>query len=341
VRRSRAILWYVGRRLLVVVPLLCGIVLVTFLLVRLGDANPAVLIAGPEASEETIREIERDLRLDQPVIVQFGHYVKDLATGDLGTSWVSNRPVTTEIAERLPATLELVVLGMAMSLLVGIVIGFVSAMRRNRPTDHAVRVTTLAGISMPIFWIGLLLIFVFAFTLGWLPSPIGRLGLTELPPERITGFLLIDSMLQGEWATFQSALRRLILPVATITIVAGSTIAKQARSSLVEVLDSDQVRYARALGLSRIKVSLMALHMAMPTILTFTALTFGFVIGGSALVETIFSWGGIGQAGINAITDVDFALVQGYVLTLAIISVLVYLATDLVVAVLDPRAVRL
>lgn len=339
-RRGRAILWYIARRLIVVVPLLFGIVLVTFLLVRLGDGSPAVLIAGPEATEETIRDIERDLGLDQPVIVQFGLYLKDLATGDLGTSWVTNRPVTSEIAERLPATLELVVLGMAMSMIVGVLVGFFSAVRRNRPSDHIARVLTLIGISMPIFWVGLLLIFFFAFQAGWAPSPVGRLGLMDVPPDRITGSLLVDSALHGQWSSFRSALAHLILPVATITIVAGSTIAKQARSSLVEVLDSHQIRYARALGLSKMKVWLMALHMALPTVITFTALTFGFVIGGSALVETIFSWGGLGQAGIGAVTDVDFALVQGYVLVLAIISVLVYLIADLVVGVLDPRTMR-
>ncbi len=330
--------WLV-RRLLVVAPLLLGIVLVTFVLIRTGDANPAVLIAGPEADAEQIRAVEEQLHLDEPILVQFGYYLRSLVTGDLGVSWVSNRPVTTEIAERLPATLELVVIGMFLSVVVGTAIGFVSALRHNKATDHVARVVTLGGISMPIFWVGLLLIFVFAFQLGWVPSPIGRLSLLDTPPEDVTGFLLVDSLLAGQFDIFKSALWHLVLPVCTIVVVAGSTIAKQARSSLLEVLGTDAIRYGRAQGLSNTRIRLMALQLGLPTIITFSALTFGFVLGGSALVETIFSWGGLGQAGIGAVTDVDFALVQGYVLTLAVVSVLVYLVADILVSLIDKRTV--
>ncbi len=338
--RWRGLLWFVARRCLVAVPLLIGATLVTFFIIRLGDGNPAVLIAGPLADEEAVQAIERELYLDRPLIVQYGLYLRGLFTGDLGTSWESNRPVLTEIAERLPATLELVVLGMAAAVIVGVLVGFIAAVRRNGVVDHVLRVLTLGGISMPIFWIGLLLIYVFAFQLGWAPPPVGRLGLRDARPESITGLLVLDSILQGDWKALRSAVSHLILPVLTIVVVAGSTIAKQARSSLVEVLESDCVRYARAMGLPRRKVWGMALHLVVPTIITFDALTFGFVIGGSALVETIFSWSGLGQAGIRAIVSVDFAVVQGYVLVLAIISVLVYLIADVIVGVLDPRAMK-
>lgn len=328
---------YVTKRVLLLVPLLFGISVLTFLLVRLGDTSPAALIAGPTATAEQIAAIETELGLDLPLPVQYGRYLSDAATGDFGTSWQSNRPVLDEISERLPVTLELITLGMVGAILFGVTAGLISAVKKKKAPDQLVRVLTLFGLSIPIFWLALLLILVFYSQVSWAPAPLGRIDRFVEAPPYVTGWLTIDSLLSGQWASFRSAAAHLALPVLTITVISGATIAKQARATLVEALASPAIRYARACGLPPRQVRSMALRNAMPDVVGYIGITFSLSLGGSALIELVFSWGGLGQLGLDAITSADFAVVQGYVLCMGVITAAVYLLADLVVAFIDPR----
>lgn len=328
---------YLARRLLFIGPLLVGVTMLAFATVRLGDVNPAVLIAGPQAPPETVAAIARELHLDRPVAVQYLYYVQDVLRGDFGTSWVTSRPVLDEVRDRLPITLELVVLGTLGALVIGVVVGMLGAFRENTVIDGVVRLGTLAGISMPIFWMALLAIFVFAFSLGWAPPPLGRMDIALLPPDKAVGTYLVDGVLAGEPTTVRSALAHLVLPVLTISVVEGAVIAKHVRAVTTEVLGSEMYRYARSFGYSPARLHRLVLRNTFPSILAFTAIVFSATLGASALVEMVFSWGGLGSLGIEAIKQADFAVVQAYILVTAAITAVVYLAADVTAAWLDPR----
>lgn len=325
------------KRLLLLIPLLLGLTILTFLLIRVGGSNPATLIVGPTAGDAEIAAVEEELGLDQPVLVQYGRYLQGALTGDLGESWVTGRPVVEELRERLPITLELVTTAMVAAAVVGTAIGFVSAMNHHGPADQVLRSYTLLGVSIPVFWLGLLLILVFFVFAGVAPAPTGRLDLFTPPAEPITHAPLLDSVLRGNWAAFSSILHHMMLPVIALSITSGSAIAKQTRALVLEVRSSPRVRYARACGLGRRQVWGVVLRNALPGIVTFVAIAYSLSLGGSALLELIFSWGGMGSFGINAITRADFAVVQAYVLSMGVIAAAVYLVSDLVVAAIDPR----
>lgn len=328
---------YVIRRLLLLVPLLFGITVLCFFLVRLSDVNPATLIAGPTAGQVEIESVEEELGLGEPLVTQYWIYLRGALTGDLGESWVTQRPVGSELAERLPITLELVTLSVLAAAVIGIAVGFVSAMNQNGLADHGLKAYTLVGVSMPVFWLGLLLIFVFFYVLGVAPAPTGRLDLFISAPEPITNAPLLDSLLRRDVEAAQSILGHMVLPAAALTLTAGSAIAKQSRSAIIEIRFSPRVRYARACGLPQLQVWRLILHNALPSIITFVAIDYSFALGGSALIEIIFSWGGLGQFGVNAITRADYAVVQAFVLTMGVLASFIYLVSDLVVAAIDPR----
>ena len=335
--RRTGVGWYVIKRVLLLVPLLIGVSFITFMLIRLGDSNPAVLIAGPTATPAEIAQVEEELGLDDPLLVQYASYVAGVVRGDFGESWLTRRTVVEELRERVPITLELITVGMFAAVIAGVGVGFASAMLKDRLPDQVARFGTLLGISMPIFWLGLLLIYLFFVTWKLAPGPVGRLDIFVVPPQRVTGFLIIDSVLEGNWEALRSYLAHLVLPTITIMLVTGATIAKQTRSGVVDVRNSAAARYAVAAGLPRWRIWRMILHNALPTIITFSAIAYSLGLGGSALVELIFSWGGMGQLGIEAITKVDYAIVQGYVLVMGVIVAVVYLLADLAVAIIDPR----
>ena len=330
---------YLLRRVLLLIPLLIGVLFITFMVIRIGDSNPAVLIAGPTATAAEIQAIEQDLGLDRPLLTQFGRYVSDVVRGDFGESWLTRRTVVEELKDRLPITLELITIGTIAAILFGLAVGLLSALTKDRIPDQVLRFGTLLGISMPIFWLGLLLIFLFFSTWQIAPGPIGRVDILIRLPERVTGFLLIDSALAGNWEAFRSVLEHLALPTVTIMLVTGATIAKQTRAAIVEIRNSSPVRYARASGLPNRLIWRMSVHNALPTIITFTAIAYSLGLGGSALVELIFSWGGMGQLGLEGITKTDFAIVQAYVLAMGVIVSVVYLLADMLVALIDPRVV--
>ena len=324
-------------RLALLVPLLLGVSVLTFLLVRLGDKSPAALMAGPTATQAEIEGIEADMGHDRPLLTQKWINMKGLFTGDLGDSWQSGRPVLDELLERLPITLEMVTYGMICAIVIGVLLGVWSAVRQGSIADHVLRVVTLVGLSVPIFWLGLILIVVLFSQLGIAPAPFQRVDRTVELPSTITGFLVIDSVVTGHWAAAASAASYLVLPVLTIGIIGGTEIAKQVRSEMVEVLSGPAVKYARASGLPERKVVGLAFRNAFPNLIAYLGITFSLSLGGSALVELVFSWPGMGKWGVDAIVGADFAVVQAYVLCVGIVTSLIYLACDLLLVACDPR----
>jgi len=324
--------------MLMIVPLLVGILFFTFMLVRIGGQDPVGLLAGPTASQAEIDMITRDLGLDQPLFVQFGYYLANVLRGDLGESWLSNREVLSDIAQRLPITLELLLWGVGIGALVGVPVGLRAAFRPDGTFDQISRFLSLLGFSIPTYWLGLVMLFVFFYLLGWAPPGIGRIGLIVIPPDPITGSYLIDSLLQAEWEAARSAASHLVLPVICVAIIAAAPIIKHTRAIALEVVASDAVRYARASGLPEAIVRKIVLRNSTVPVMTFVGTELTGLVGTVSLIEYVFAWGGLGQYGLNAIVAGDFAAVQGYVLVLALFSVIVFLVIDLLVVVLEPRA---
>ncbi|NBB83056.1 MAG: ABC transporter permease subunit [Alphaproteobacteria bacterium] len=326
------------RRMVMILPLLVGILFFTFMLVRIGGQDPVGLLAGPTATQAEIDMITRDLGLDQPLFVQFGYYLANVLQGDLGESWLSNREVVSDIAQRIPVTLELLLWGVGIGALIGIPVGLRAAFRPDGTFDQISRFLSLLGFSIPTYWLGLVMLFVFFYLLGWAPPGIGRIGLIVIPPEPITGSYLIDGLLQAEWEAARSAASHLILPVICVAIVAAAPIIKHTRAIALEVVASDTVRYARASGLPEAIVRKIVLRNSTVPVMTFVGTELTGLVGTVSLIEYVFAWGGLGQYGLNAIVAGDFAAVQGYVLVLALFSVVVFLIIDLLVVILEPRA---
>ena len=328
----------IARRLLMSVPTLAGIVLVTFALTRLLPGDPAAYFAGNAASVEAVEQIRHKLGLDQPMATQFLRYVRELATGDWGQSLSTGQPVATEIATRLPASLELTLVALMASLAVSIPLGVLAATRPGSWIDQLCRLVTTAGVSLPVFFTGLLLSFVFYFLLGWAPSPLGRIDPYVSAPAAITGFYLIDSALAGDGAAFVSSARQLILPALTLALFVMAPVARMTRASMLGVLSADFVRTARAMGLSRTRVLYgYAFQNALLPVLTTIGMVFSFMLGANVLVEKVFAWPGIGSFAVESLVASDYAPVQGFVLTMAILYVALNLAIDLLYLAIDPR----
>lgn len=326
------------RRTLMVVPLLVGVVFVTFMLIRVGGLDPVGRLAGPTATQAEFDMIRAELGLDKPLWQQFLIYAGNVAQGDLGESWLSNRPVLQDIGERAWISLELLLWGVGLGCLIGIPLGLRAAFRPGRPFDQISRVLSLLGFSIPTYWLGLVMIFVFFYLLRWVPPPMGRISLMVSPPDPITGSYLIDGLLTANWAAAQSAFQQLVLPVICMAIVAAAPILKQTRAIALEVLSGDAVRYARACGLPQRTVRRLVMRNSATPVLTFVGTEITGLVGTMSLIEYVFAWGGLGQYGLNAIVSGDFTAVQGYVLSLALFSVLVFLAVDIVVHLIEPRS---
>lgn len=326
------------KRLGTVVPSLIGVVIVTFLLTRVMPGDPAAYFAGPAATPEAIEQIRAQLGLDRSLPVQFVDYVVDLAHGDLGTSLTTGLPVTTDIASRLPASAELTLLGLLVSMAVALPLGIFAAVKQGSLIDHLSRVIATAGVSLPVFFTGLLLVYVFYFLLGWAPAPMGRLDFLYSEPDRVTGFLLIDSLIAGDFEVFRAALAQIWLPALTLGIFSLAPITRMTRASMLAVLASDFVRTARANGLPPRKVvGVYALRNALLPIVTTLGMVFSFLLGANVLVEKVFAWPGIGSYAVEALIASDFAPVQGFVLTMAVLYVLLNLVIDLLYGIIDPR----
>jgi ABC-type dipeptide/oligopeptide/nickel transport system permease component len=329
---------YIGRRLLYLVPQALGISVVTFVIVRLLPGNPAIAIAGPRATTGMILQIQHEMGLDRPLWTQYGIYLRNILSGDFGRSWVTSNAVTTDLAHRVPATLELITIALFLSVVIGIPLGMMAADKgRGGPLRYATN--TYGGLAgaVPDFWLGLILIFVFYVKLHWAPSPVGRLDLAVLPPEEVTGLLTVDSILEGNWEALGSALGHLALPVITLVLIYMAPIVKMTRSSMEEVLRSSHVEYGEALGLPPRRIMLRALRNAAPPVVTLFGVLYGYLLGGAVLVESVFSWGGVGQYAVQSIVNADFSAVEAFVLIAAAFTLVVYLLVDLVYFALDPR----
>ena len=335
--RARAI-GTTGRRLLAAAPGLAGVVVVTFLLARALPGDPAAFFAGPSASQEAIEQIRAKLGLDRSLPAQFVVYVRDLVRLDLGRSLTTGQPVASDLLNRLPASLELTLSGLLLAVSVGLPLGILAATRPGSWVDHGCRMLTTAGVSLPIFFTGLLLVYVFYFLLGWAPAPLGRLdAFTPAPPTR-TGFYLVDSLLAGSAATLWASLCQLALPAVTLGLFATAPIARMTRGAMLAVLASEFIRTARASGLGRGTVLYVyALRNAMLPVVTTLGMVFSFLLGANVLLEKVFAWPGVGSYALEALIASDYAPVQGFILTMASLYVLLNLLIDILYGVIDPR----
>jgi peptide/nickel transport system permease protein len=325
-------------RVLQAIPTLIGIVIVTFLLTRALPGDPAAYFAGAAATPESIAEIRTKLGLDQPLPVQFLNYVQDLGTGNLGQSVSTGQPVVTELLKRLPASLELTLTALLLSVAVAIPLGVLAAVRQDTWVDQLCRFVVTAGVSLPTFFTGLLLVYVFYFLLGVAPAPLGRLDLMHITPPQVTGFLVFDSLIAFEWGTAWSAIKQLLLPSLTLALFTLAPIARMTRASMLQALSSEYLRTARAAGLSRGRVLMVyAFRNALLPVVTTLGMVFSFTLGANVLVEKVFAWPGIGSFAIEALVVSDYAAVQGFVLSMAVLFVVLNLVIDTLYTLIDPR----
>jgi dipeptide transport system permease protein len=325
-------------RVALAIPSLIGVVIVTFLLTRALPGDPAAYFAGPAATEQAIAEIRAKLGTDRPLIEQFGRYVTDLARGELGNSLTTGRPVALEIRERLPASAELTLIGLLFAVVVAVPLGILAATRPGSWIDHTTRIVTTAGVSLPVFFTGLLLVYVFYYRLGVAPSPVGRLDVFLTAPTHVTGFYLVDAIIARDGEVFRAALKQLVLPALTLGIFALAPLARMTRASMLAVLSSDFVRTARAAGLSGPKVVVTyAFRNAVLPVITTLGMVLSFLLGANVLVEKVFAWPGIGSFAVEALIASDFAPVQGFVLAMAILYVFLNLVIDVAYGLIDPR----
>ncbi len=331
------ILTYIGRRLIFVGPQLIGILLVTFLLLKLIPGDPAVMMLGPFATDDGLARLRAELGLDRSIFEQFGIYLWRVLHWDLGTSWQTTMPVTSDLAQRFPATLELVTLSLILALAIGLPLGVVGARNKNGIVRKFADYYGLAAGSLPDFWFGLVLIFVFYTILGVVPAPLGRIDFTIIPPPDVTGSLLIDSLISGNWQALGNAAGHLILPVLTLGLINAAPILKMTVSTMERMLEADFSRYAEMCGLPRNLVARKALRNSLPSIITIVSVLYGFLIGGAVLVEIVFSWGGAGQYAVQGVLNADLNPVLGFVLYSAILSLIIYLIVDLIYFAIDPR----
>ena len=316
--------------------MLLGVSIVVFFMVRAIPGDPAQLLLGQQATQEQVQQVRQNMGLDKPVIVQYGIFLADAVRGDLGDSIVSGRPVTTELFERFPATLELTLFAMFVAIIVGVPVGVISAVKQYSWLDKATSVLALTGISMPIFWLAMILIVVFFVNLGWLPFP-GRLS-TGYAVTSITGLVLVDSLLTFNFPAFWDGLKHLILPAIALGTIPMAVVMRMTRSSMLEVMGEDYVRTARAKGVVPWRVVFKhALRNAMLPTVTVIGLQTGLLMSGAVITETIFSWPGVGQIAYDSIYRRDYAMIQAVVLYGALLFVLVNLFVDVLYAVLDPR----
>ena len=328
---------FVMRRLVSTCVLMLGVVLMTFALARLLPGDPARLIAGARASAEAVAAVRERLGLDAPIPTQFVNYLGQVAQGDFGRSIVTRRPIATDILTFVPATVELVAFAAILSLTVGITFGTIAAATARRAPDMAVRGVAVAGLSVPDFWLALILQLIFFAGLGWLPFG-GRLDVGAAPPEMITGFMTLDCILAGEWMKLGQTLRHLVLPVVVLAIPSTAITIRVTRTAMLEVLGQDYIRTARAKGLAPWRVyARHALGNAMLPIVTILGLNLGLMISGAVFIELIYDWPGLGRYTADAIAGSDYNAIMAITLVVALAYTVINFLVDLSYAFLDPR----
>ena len=332
------LLRYALRRLLLVVPVLAAALFLTFALTRIVPGNPIDRVAGPYVSNEQRAAMKHEAYLDRPFYTQFALYVRDLANGKMGVSYTTAQDVSKDLRQRFPASFELVSYAMLIAVVIAVPLGIAAAIRKDSWVDHVARVVSVLGVSMPIFWLGLILLYVFFFKYGWFPGPLGRTGSATSEFDDITGILTLDTLIRGDFAMFREVVKALVLPCVTLGFVVMAPIARFTRATMAEVLESDYIRTARSLGLPfRVVVFQLALKNALIGILTIIAAVYGYALGGEVLVEIIFNWPGLGLYSYNAILSSDFPAIQGFVLLVTLVYMAIYLILDLLTAAIDPR----
>jgi ABC-type dipeptide/oligopeptide/nickel transport system permease component len=331
------LLRYIARRIPYIIPQLFGIILVSFLLVKLIPGDPAVMMLGPTASEQSLTALRDKMGYNKPLWQQFGYYIASVARGDLGSSWQTTRPVTEDLFQRFPATLELVTFGLLLAIAIGFPLGIAAARLQSGPIRKFADYYGLLAGAMPDFWLALVLIYVFYTRLGWIAAPLGRIEMAVSPPKTVTGSLIIDSLIAGNWDALSSSFGHLVLPVLTLGIINAGPILKMTQTMVSRALSSEFVRYAEMCGLPRRVVLRQAVRAALPAVVTIISVLYGFLIGGAVLVEIVFSWGGAGQYAVQGVLNADVNPVLGFVVFSAVLSLIIYLAVDLIYFALDPR----
>lgn len=332
------IIFYSIKRILLLVPILLGISIVTFAITHIIPGDPLYILLSPYAKQEDIQKARVDLGLDKPLYVQYGIYLRDVLQGDLGYAYRTRNPVMDDIKQRFPATLELTTLSLLLAITVGIPLGVQAAVKRDSWYDHVTRILSVGGVSIPIFWTGVVLIYFMYYKFRIAPPPLGRMGLNDIPPTTITGLYIVDSALTQNWTALWTSMKYIALPAITLGFSMLAPITRITRNSMLEVLSSNYVRTARSLGLTdKTVVYKDALRNALLPVVTSVGQIFGWSLGGEVLVEVVFSWPGLGYYAVNSILNTDYAPVQGFVLLAATIYVLVNLVVDLLYTVIDPR----
>lgn len=334
---------YVAHRLLMMVGILFGVLIITFGLSRILPGSPVEMMLGAKPTQEQIDQARDRLGLDEPLPRQFLIYLKNAVRGDFGTSLRTGQPVTRDIANRASATVELVVVSLGLSLLLGVPLGVISAVRQDSWVDHAARAVSIAGVALPAFFIGMLLQMLFYGALDWLPlqARIGAEVLLDHPFETVTGLYLVDTLLDGNWIAFRSAASHLALPVITMTLATIAIVTRNARAMMVDVLGEDYILTSRAYGVPNRTIHYCyALKATLIPVLTVVGLTFGYMLGGSVVVEYVFDWPGLGGYVVGALINNDFPAVMGITLVLATAYLMINLAVDLAYHLVDPRLRR-
>jgi peptide/nickel transport system permease protein len=329
------LLLFALRRVAWLAPTLLGVVALTFAISHVIPADPAALLAGEMASPEQIARVRGEHGLDQPASVQFVRYLGRIARGDLGRSLYTTRDISFDLVRRLPATLELTLAAMVVTVVLGIPIGVLSALRRNSLLDHAVRGATIAGLAIAAFWMGIMLQLLFAMTLGWTPLG-GRL--TGFPPRTITHLYVLDALLTGDWSALGSALNHLALPALTLGIPAMATVVRFTRAGVLDVINSPYVLYQRAMGVpASVVVWKYVLRNAAISTITQLGLVFGVLLAGSVVVETVFDWPGLGLWAVNSIVMSDYNAIMAFTLWVAVVYIAINFLVDVLHLLVDPR----
>ncbi|MCD8328739.1 MAG: ABC transporter permease [Ruminococcus sp.] len=327
---------YILKRLLMLIPVLIGVSLIVFILLRVAAPDPAPVVLGEHATEESMEAWREASGLNDNIVKQYVDFIVNAVQGDFGESYYTNTSVIEEIGARFPATIEIAIFAIIVASIFGILIGVIAAVKKNSIVDNASMVLSLVGVSIPIFWLGILLIILFTKVLGWLPAS-GRIDVTFSVNE-ITGLYLVDTLIAGDFAAFKNALWHLILPGMTLALYTLAIISRMTRSSMLDTLNQDYIRTARSKGLSEGKVIIKhGLRNALMPIVTVIGLQLGSLLGGAVLTETVFAWPGIGSYTVECINKSDFPVIQAVVLIIATIFVFMNLIVDIIYTFLDPR----
>jgi len=327
---------YIIRRLMIMIPTLLGVSIIVFLMLHLTPGDPAELLMGERASEEALQEIREHLGLNKPLYVQYGMFLKQLMQGDLGETIWTRQKVWIEVKQRFPATIELSLVALFISCVMGMILGIISATKQYSIFDYLSMLGALIGVSMPIFWLGLVFMLIFSLNLGWLPMS-GRLSV-GIELETITNFYILDAVLTRNWAALRDAVWHIIMPAFTLSTIPTAIVARMTRSSMLEVLRQDFIKTAEAKGLSQFKVVFKhALRNALIPVVTTIGLQFGVLLCGAILTETIFAWPGVGKWIYDAVMQRDYMVIRSGTLFLASIFIVINLCVDVLYAVINPR----